>query len=173
MKTLKCHLYFAFYILALAPLMLAQVPFGPDLIPPTAQIPDPPPGATAPVAQQTTQAAAPLKPAPHNKNEVQVYGAVTDQSNAVLPNATVTLSGSGTPQTVTTNAQGQYFINATPGTYSLKIAAKGFKDFSSDGLALTAGQEIEMDGALEPAAASPESPPARMAAVAESEATTR
>ncbi len=156
MKTLKCHLYLAFYILALAPLALAQVPFGPDLIPPTAQIPDPPAGATAPVAQQTTQVATPLKPAPHNKNEVQVYGAVTDQSNAVLPNATVTLSGSGTPLTATTNAQGQYFINASPGTYSLKIAAKGFKDFSSDGLALTAGQEIEMDGALEPAAASPE-----------------
>jgi len=155
-KTLKCLLHFASFFLVLAPLSLAQVPIGPDLVPPTVQIPDPPAGAKAPSAQ-TTQAAAPIKPSPHKAGEVQVYGAVTDQSNAVLPGATITLTNaSGETQTTTSNAQGQFFINAAPGTYSLKIAAKGFKDFTSENLILTANQEIEMDGALEPAAASPE-----------------
>ena len=156
MKILKCLLHFASLFLVLAPLSLAQIPIGPDLVPPTVQIPEPPAGAKPP-STPTTQAAAPVKPSPHKAGEVQVYGVVTDQSNAVLPGATVTLTNaSGVTQTTTSNAQGQYFINAAPGTYSLKIAAKGFKDFTSENLILAANQEIEMDGALEPAAASTE-----------------
>ena len=160
METLKRLLHFASFFLALAPLALAQVPFGPDLGQPTVQLPEPPPGAKAPsvpTTTQTTEAAAPVKPSPHTEAEVQVYGAVTDQSNAVLPGVTVVLtSPSGAPQTATTDLRGQYFINATPGTYTLKIVAKGFKDFTAENLILTANQEIEMDGTLEPAAASPE-----------------
>src|SRR6202163_4103667 len=155
-KTLKCLLQFSSFFLVLAPLALAQIPIGPDLGPPTVRLPEPPAGAKPPSAP-TTQAAAPVKPSPHKTGEVQVYGAVTDQSNAVLPGATVTLTNaSGVTQTTTSNGQGQYFINAAPGAYSLKIAAKGFKDFTSENLILAANQEIEMDGALEPAAASPE-----------------
>jgi hypothetical protein len=154
-------LFFALsFMLVLAPMALAQVAIGPDLVPPTIWLPDPPAGATAPAtvrAAQTTEAAVSLKPAPHKETEVQVYGAVTDQSNAVVSNATVTLDGaSGPPLTATTNAQGQYFINAVPGTYTLKIAAQGFKSFTTENIALVANQELEMDGALEPAAASPE-----------------
>jgi hypothetical protein len=155
-KTLKYFWYFSLFFLVLASLAPAQVPIGPDLVPPTAQIPDPPPGAQAPNTPITT-VAAPLKPSAHQPDEAQVYGAVTDQSNAVLQGATITLtSASGTTQTATANAQGQYFINAAPGTYNLKVSVKGFKDFTTSGLTLTANQEIEMDGTLEPAAATPE-----------------
>jgi hypothetical protein len=155
-KTLNCLLHFASFFLVLAPLALAQVPIGPDLVPPTLQLPEPPAGVKPPNTP-TTQAAAPVKPSPHKESEVQVYGAVTDQSNAVLQGATVTLTtASGVTQTTSTSAQGQYFINAVPGTYTLKIVAKGFKEFTSENLALIANQEIEMDGALEPAAATPE-----------------
>ncbi len=156
MKTLKCLLHIASFSLVLAPLALAQVPTGPDLVPPTVQVPEPPAGVKPP-STPTTQAAAPVKPSPHKESEVQVYGAVTDQSNAVLPDATITLTSvSGATQTTTTNAQGQYFINAAPGTYTIKIAAKGFKEFTAENLTLVANQEIEMDGTVEPAAASPE-----------------
>ncbi len=156
MKTLKCALHLASFFLALAPLALAQVPIGPDLVPPTVQLPEPPAGAHRPSAP-TTEAAAPIKPSAHKEGESQIYGVVTDQSNAVLQGLTVTLmSASGVTLTASTNAQGQYFMNAAPGTYTLKIAATGFKEFISENLALTANQEIEMDGALEPAAASPE-----------------
>ncbi|MFZ1132734.1 MAG: carboxypeptidase regulatory-like domain-containing protein [Terriglobales bacterium] len=156
MKTLKCLLPLASCFLALAPLALAQVPIGPDLVPPTVQLPEPPPGVKPP-AVQTTEAAAPIKPSAHKESESQVYGAVTDQSNAVLQGATITLTGaSGAAQTTTSNAQGQYFINAAPGTYTLKIVNNGFKNFTAENLTLVANQEIEIDGALEPAAASPE-----------------
>ena len=155
-QTLKRLLHFVSFFLALVPLGLAQVPIGPDLGTPTVQLPEPPAGAKAPSAP-TTEAAAPVKPSPHKETEVQVYGAVTDQSNAVLPGVTVVLtSPSGAPQTATTDLRGQYFINAAPGIYTLKIVANGFKDFTAENLTLTANQEIEMDGTLEPAAASPE-----------------
>ncbi len=143
-------------VVVLAPLAIAQAPIGPDLVPATVQVPEPPTGARPP-STPATVAAAPLQRPPHKEGEAQVFGAVTDQSTAVLPDATVTLtSPSGATQTATTNAQGQYFLDAAPGTYTLKIAVKGFKDFTSENLVLGANQEIKVDGTLEPAAASPE-----------------
>ena len=139
-----------------APLIWAQAPAGPDLVPPALQFPEPPPGATPPSPAVTTQA-APVQPSNHKPDESQVYGAVTDQSNAVLPGATITITNaSGASQTATADGRGQYFINVAPGTYSLKISVKGFKDFTTEGLTLSASQEIEMEATLEPAAASPE-----------------
>ncbi len=141
---------------ALATFSAAQVVVGPDLIPPATQLPQPPAGMQPPNPPTSTQA-APVEPFPHQPGEAQVYGAVTDPSFAVVPGATVTLiNASGVTQSTTANDKGQFFINLAPGTYTLKISAKGFKDFTTEGLILTAGQEIEMDGALEPAAASPE-----------------
>ena len=138
------------------PQSLAQVPVGPDLVPPVVQLPEPPPGVKPPSVPTTTQA-APVQPSPHRRGEAQAYGAVTDQSNAVLPGATITISNAtGVSQTATADGKGQYFINVAPGTYTLKISVKGFKDFTTEGLALNADQEIEMDATLEPAAASPE-----------------
>src|ERR1700681_4718361 len=100
-KTLKCLLQFAPFFLVLAPLALAQIPTGADPGRPTVQLPQPPAGAKAPTTP-TTQAAAPVNPSPHKADEVQVYGAVTDQSNAVLPGATRTLTNaSGVTQTTT------------------------------------------------------------------------
>ncbi|MGB9074183.1 MAG: carboxypeptidase regulatory-like domain-containing protein [Terriglobales bacterium] len=110
-----------------------------------------------PPSVPATTLAAPVQPSPHRRGEAQAYGAVTDQSNAVLPGATITISNAtGVSQTATTDGKGQYFLNVAPGTYTLRISVKGFKDFTTEGLALNADQEIEMDATLEPAAASPE-----------------
>ena len=156
MKTLKCAFIAITFLLMHAQSSVAQVPVGPDLIPPTPVIPEPPAGLK-PATLPTTTQAAPVQPSPHKDTEAQIYGAVTDQSNAVLPGATVTLtSASGSPITVTANDKGQYFVNAPPGTYNLAISAKGFKEFSTQNLTLAANQELEMDGTLEPAAATPE-----------------
>jgi hypothetical protein len=158
LKTLTCLLQLAplFVFLTVAPAAVAQVPIGPDLVAPTSQIPEPPVDVK-PAMPPPTQAAAPLKPSPHSEGEAQVYGVVTDQSNAVLPGATITLvNAAGVMTTTNANGHAQYFINAVPGTYTLRIAAKRFKEFTTQNLTLAADQEIEMDGNLEPAAASPE-----------------
>jgi hypothetical protein len=94
------------------------------------------------------------QPASSDKNEVS--GTVTDQSGAVVAGATVTVTnGSGITKTVTTNERGEYGISGLPpGTYSLTIAASGFGDFHTDGLAVAEGQSLPIDASLTPAGAS-------------------
>ncbi len=55
-------------------------------------------------------------------------GIVTDPSEAVIPNATVTITNQqGTTQTKTTSGEGEYiFPLLTPGSYSVQVDAKGF-----------------------------------------------
>jgi hypothetical protein len=56
-------------------------------------------------------------------------GVVTDQSNAVLPGATVTITdkATGTVQTTTTNTAGRYvFVNLRTGTYEITVTKAGF-----------------------------------------------
>jgi len=154
-KSPKALVCISFSVLIASSFALAQVPVGPDLVSPVVQLPEPPAGAKPPSAPATTQA-APVKPSPHKPGEAQLYGAVTDQSDAVLPGATITISGASGGQTATSDGRGQYWINVAPGSYSLTISVKGFRDFKTEGLTLNAGQEIEMDGTLEPAAAAPE-----------------
>ena len=147
----------AVLIFSFAPLTLAQVPIRPDLVelPPPPPLPDGPAGTKAPVAVGAPP--APAKPGPKNPGEAQVYGSVTDETGAVLPGATVTIrDASGAAHNATSNGQGQYYLNLQPGTYSLSIGTKGFKEFRTEGLTLAADQELEMDGSLEPASAAAE-----------------
>ena len=90
------------------------------------------------------------------KEKGAVTGIVTDQTGAVLPGATATITnGAGVAQTATTNDRGEYSLpGLSPGTYGLTISAPAFKDFHSDGLALVAGQSIAIDAVLEPAGTS-------------------
>jgi hypothetical protein len=59
-----------------------------------------------------------------------IVGVVTDQTQAVVPNATVTITNQGTGQIreVTTDGDGRYSIpNVLPGTYDMKVSAPGFR----------------------------------------------
>ena len=75
MKTWKLPVCVAILILVLTPLTPAQAPDLVQLPPPP--LPTGPPGVKAPPV--------PLKPTARKAGEAQVYGAVTDQSVAVLP----------------------------------------------------------------------------------------
>jgi Carboxypeptidase regulatory-like domain len=58
-----------------------------------------------------------------------VVGTVTDQSGAVLPNVTVTLTqiGTNSTRTTVTNSAGHYvFANVDPGQYNLMLTLQGF-----------------------------------------------
>jgi hypothetical protein len=95
--------------------------------------------------QQTTNSAATEASA--------VTGTVTDSTGAVLAGATVTIKNtSGVVQTATTNERGEYAIHGlAAGTYAITISAGGFKDFHTEGLSVSAGQNIPIDALMEPA----------------------
>ncbi|MFZ0638317.1 MAG: carboxypeptidase regulatory-like domain-containing protein [Candidatus Acidiferrales bacterium] len=66
-------------------------------------------------------------------------GAVTDPSNAAIPNATVHLTNTDTnlERTTTTDQQGNYvFSEVPPGHYVLRVEANGFSKFEQNGFEL-------------------------------------
>src|SRR5437016_1310815 len=67
------------------------------------------------------------------QNTSSLRGQVTDPSAAVIPGATVTATGPGNKVKVaSTNQQGGYVINGlAPGTYNVRVMAKGFSVFES------------------------------------------
>jgi carboxypeptidase family protein len=76
-----------------------------------------------------------------------MIGVVRDESSAVLPGATVTVTSPalpGGPVTVTTNAQGEYRITPLPpGTYTLSIALAGFSTYEEADLRVAVGGTTE------------------------------
>jgi len=72
-----------------------------------------------------------------------VNGTVTDSTNAVVPDATVTLKDTATGQTrnSTTNTAGRYvFINVNPGKYDITITKQGFAKTTITGDVVEVGQ---------------------------------
>ena len=72
----------------------------------------------------------------------QLNGTVTDNANAVIVGAGVTVrhAATGVANTVTTNEVGAYrFLNLPPGQYELTCEFKGFKRFQRAGLTLETG----------------------------------
>ena len=63
-------------------------------------------------------------------------GIVTDASGAIVPRATVTVSGvdNGVTRTLKTDANGSYtFPLLPPATYSLKVELNGFQTYEQSG----------------------------------------
>ncbi len=81
-----------------------------------------------------------------------LQGTVTDASGAVIPNATVTLTSTGTGQEriATTGGDGTYrFPLIQPGTYRLKFAANGFKGAEATGINVNVTESPVFDQKLE------------------------
>jgi hypothetical protein len=71
-------------------------------------------------------------------------GTVQDQSGSVIPNAQVTLTNQATSErrVVETNGSGLYaFPSLVPGTYDVKVTAKGFEAKVVTGIVLNASEE--------------------------------
>ncbi|MGD0907670.1 MAG: carboxypeptidase-like regulatory domain-containing protein [Candidatus Acidiferrales bacterium] len=79
-------------------------------------------------------------------------GTIKDASGAVVPNATVTITNSGTNQTrtATTGADGTYrFGFLLPGQYSLQVEAPGFKTAMSQSVVVTVTETAVFDETLQ------------------------
>jgi hypothetical protein len=80
-----------------------------------------------------------------------IQGTVSDTSGAVVPNAkvTVTNTGTGIAQNATTDAQGRYNVPTLQvGTYDVQATSAGFQTVSHRGIALTVGGTLTVDFAL-------------------------
>ncbi|HTZ75841.1 MAG TPA: carboxypeptidase-like regulatory domain-containing protein [Candidatus Aquilonibacter sp.] len=86
------------------------------------------------------------------QNTADVVGTVTDVSGAVVPNASVTLTNTGTGivQTLETSGSGDYdFTLVQVGNYNIKVTAKGFKTFVAPDFAVSAGDRARIDAKLQ------------------------
>ena len=70
-----------------------------------------------------------LWPATGSAQTGSVTGNVVDQTDLVLPGATVTLRGNGVPRTAYSDEQGTFELaGVAPGTYTLRVSLAGFSD---------------------------------------------
>jgi hypothetical protein len=73
-------------------------------------------------------------------------GTVADASGAVLPGATVEVTGAAGTQTVVADSNGQYrFPALTPGAYTLKATLDGFKTILMEGVRVEVGRTFDVD----------------------------
>jgi Carboxypeptidase regulatory-like domain/TonB dependent receptor/TonB-dependent Receptor Plug Domain len=81
-------------------------------------------------------------------DRASLTGTVKDSTGAVIPNATVTITGPQAPATTTTNAEGTYLVlSLVPGRYVVVAESAGFQK-SSRAVILEVGQKGRVDFTL-------------------------
>jgi hypothetical protein len=83
------------------------------------------------------------------QNAGTVRGSVTDPSAAVVPGATVQLSGNGVTRSAKSDGQGKFTLTVPPGKYNVRADAKGFVTFTQPEIAVSGGQATPLDIALQ------------------------
>lgn len=81
-----------------------------------------------------------------------IVGTVEDQSGAIVPQASVTITekATGLTREATTDDAGRYsLLNVLPGTYDLKISAAGFKTLTRTNAEVTINTVTRLDAHLE------------------------
>lgn len=109
--------------------------------------------ATASAGTTAENAAASTSQEPNAEGNAAISGTVTDQTQAVVPDAKAVLTAAnGTKLEATVNAKGVYsFTNLNPGVYGLTITAPNFAPYPFDNVTLTPGLVITLDASLHPA----------------------
>src|SRR3954464_11401523 len=85
------------------------------------------------------------------QNAAQVFGRVTDVSNAVLPGVTVTLTSPALlePRVAVTGETGTFEFSGLPlGVYTVKFELAGFSTLVREGLQLQSGFNAQVNGEL-------------------------
>ena len=89
------------------------------------------------------------------RTNAAVRGTVTDPSKAVVPGATVTITGTdtGLTRTTVTNADGVYSVSELPvGRYTISVELQGFKTATRTDIALNVADDRKIDFELAPGA---------------------
>ena len=83
----------------------------------------------------------------------RILGTLTDQSGAAVAGATVVVTDvqRGTSRTMTTDASGDYAVpDLQPGSYKIRVEAKGFKSVERSNLQIEVASDVRADFALQP-----------------------
>src|SRR3984893_1544653 len=83
----------------------------------------------------------------------RILGIVTDQSGGVISGATVIVLDTqrGVSRTLTTDEAGAYNApTLIPGTYTVRVEAKGFKKLERQNLVVEVGKEVRVDLTVQP-----------------------
>ena len=86
-------------------------------------------------------------------NTGRILGSVFDKTQAVVANATVTITDSerGVTRTMSTNEAGEYTAtNLQPGVYLVRASAPGFKNVERRNVELEVARDARLDFTLEP-----------------------
>ena len=81
-----------------------------------------------------------------------IYGTVTDNTGAAIPNATVTVTDTnkGTVDNVLSNGAGEYRAeHLIPDIYNIKVTVSGFKSYEAKGITVYADQSLNVPVKLE------------------------
>lgn len=93
-----------------------------------------------------------LTPAFPQGNTGRILGVVTDQSGGYVAGAQVTVKDveRGNSRNLVSDGTGGYVATGLlPGTYTVRVEAKGFKAFDREGLLLETGKDIQVDVLLQ------------------------
>ena len=85
-----------------------------------------------------------------------IYGTVTDQSGAVIPNAAITVTNvqTGIVHTARSNGTGNYIFPAlSPGSYTVSVQIAGFRSETQTGVQLAVTQNVNVSFSLRPGVA--------------------
>src|ERR1700726_1912310 len=83
----------------------------------------------------------------------RILGTIADQTGGVVAGATVTIidKDRGVARTLTTDDAGEYNApTLIPGTYIVRVEAKGFKKLERENVVLEVGKEVRVDVTVQP-----------------------
>jgi hypothetical protein len=99
--------------------------------------------AQAPVATATAGAAG------VQAGKTRLHGEVTDPDGALIPGATVTLTGNGPAVKATSGSDGSYSALVTPGTYTVTFTMPGFATYTATGIAIGAANGMTLNAKMQ------------------------